>query len=108
MIFLYAIALLYATWTFYLAVMSLKRARDAGRLTRTALILGYPLLILGLILDALLNITVMTVLFLELPQELLVTTRLKRHAQTYTWRGTVARWFAKHMLDEFDPNGKHI
>lgn len=108
MILLYALALFYATWLFYLAVMNFKRAKEAGTLTRTALVLGYPLLIVGLALDALLNITVMTVLFLERPRELLVTTRLKRHAQTYTWRGKFSRWFAEHLLDMFDPSGKHI
>lgn len=24
------------------------------------------------------------------------------------WRGRVARWVAAHLLDAFDPDGKHI
>jgi len=107
-ILLCALGLFYATWLFYLAVMNLKRAKDAGTLSTTALVMGYPLLLIGLALDCLLNLTVMTVLLLELPKELLVTARLKRHAPEQTWRGSVARWLAKHLLDTFDPSGKHI
>lgn len=25
-----------------------------------------------------------------------------------SWRGRVARWVAAHLLDAFDPDGKHI
>lgn len=103
------IALFYITWLFYLAVMNLKRAKDAGTLSKVALVMGYPILLVGLVLDALLNVTVMTVLFLEPPREWLVTARLKRHAEVFgPWRGDLARWFAKHLLDVFDPSGKHI
>lgn len=42
---------LYALWVFYLAGMSLKRAKDAGLLTRTAKSFGYPVLFAGLALD---------------------------------------------------------
>ncbi len=34
--------------------------------------------------------------------------RLKRHKYDAGWRGRVARWVAAHLLDAFDPNGKHI
>lgn len=105
---IYGFFLIYALWLFYLAVMNLKRVKDAGKLTKPALILGYPILIIGYVLDFLSNILVMTVLLLELPRELLVTQRLKRHKDLLTWRGKVARWFGDNLLDQFDPDGKHL
>jgi hypothetical protein len=98
----------YALWVFYLAVMSLKHARDRGMLTRTTLALGYPVLVIGLILDFCVNVFVMTPLFLELPREATVTARLKRHNRTGTgWRQRLAAWF-EPILDPFDPSGDHI
>jgi hypothetical protein len=48
------------------------------------------------------------VLLLEMPQELTVTARLKRHIKESTdWRSGVASWFIP-LLDPFDPSGKHI
>ena len=108
MIILQGFALLYATWIFYLAVMNLKRAKDAGTLTLPAKVMGYPVLFVGLALDCLLNLTVCTFLFLELPREGLVTARLKRLAVGGGWRASLAMWFAVHLLDTFDPSGRHV
>jgi hypothetical protein len=99
---------LYALWLFYLAVMALKRARDAGQLTTVAYVLGLPMLVVGLALDVLVNWFVMTLLLLELPREATVTARLRRHKGDPEWRGKVSRWFALHLLDTFDPSGRHI
>ena len=99
--------LLYALWIFYLAVMSLKRARDAGLLTKTAKAFGLPVLFVGLALDFAANVLVMTVLLLELPRETTVTARLKRHNQGAGWRSSIARW-AEPLLDPYDPSGNHI
>jgi len=98
----------YLLWIFYLAVMNLKRAKNAGMLTRTAKALGYPVLFVGWILDAFVNVFVLTLVMLELPRELLVTTRLKRHNRYGRgWRKSFARWF-EPLLDPFDPSGDHI
>lgn len=98
----------YALWVFFLAVMSLARAKDAGKLTTTAKCLGYPVLIVGYVLDCFVNTTVMTVLFLEIPQETTVTARLSRHNKESTgWRKAIATW-AEPLLDPYDPSGDHI
>lgn len=98
----------YILWIFYLAVMNLKIAREAGLLTTTAKVLGYPVLIVGYILDCFVNTTVMTLVLLEIPQETTVTARLKRHNRNSTgWRKAVAVW-AEPLLDPFDPSGNHI
>lgn len=105
---LYALGLTYATWVFFLAVMHLAKAKKAGTLTRTALVLGMPVLVVGFVLDFLLNVTVMSLVLLELPQELTVSARLKRHhAESSGWRLAVAHWF-EPLLDPYDPDGDHI
>jgi cyanate permease len=98
----------YALWIFYLAVMNLKRAKDAGQLTTTAKVLGYPVLIVGYVLDCFVNFTVMTILLLEIPRETTVTARLKRHLnECDCWRKSIALWAAP-LLDPYDPSGKHL
>lgn len=108
----YALAgfgLSYALWVFYLAVMNLKRVKDAGKLGKAALALGTPVLLVGLVLDLLVNVLVFTVILLEIPQETTVTARLKRHKLESTgWRLKVTNWFASELLDHFDPSGTHI
>ena len=103
-----SLAAFYVLWILYLAVMNLKRVRDQGKLSKLALYLGTPVLFVGYVLDAILNIVVMTVILLELPEELTVSERLKRHNKdSGGWRKAVALWF-EPLLDPFDPSGDHI
>lgn len=106
---LFAVGLLYVLWLFFLAVMNLKRAKDSGTITKTALYLGIPLVIAGYIVDFACNILVMTVLLLEIPRETTVTARLSRHIHDSpgTWRAKISIWFCSQILDEFDPSGCH-
>lgn len=98
----------YALWVFFLAVMSLKRVKDAGLLTATTKALGYPVLFAGLAMDLFVNATLMTLVLGEIPREMTVTARLKRHNRESTgWRKAVAAW-AEPLLDPFDPSGDHI
>jgi hypothetical protein len=53
---------------------------------------------------------VASAIFFEQPQELLLTARLKRyHGPAYagSWRARLAAWICTHLLDPFDPSGKH-
>jgi len=105
---LIALGSFYLLWVLYLAVMNLKRVKDAGLLSPLALTLGYPVFIFGYLLDILINIFVMTFVLLEMPKEFTVTARLKRHKNQSTgWRLSVAKWF-EPLLDPFDPSGDHI
>jgi len=105
---LIALGSFYLLWVLYLAVMNLKRVKDAGLLSPLALALGYPVFIFGYLLDILINIFVMTFVLLEMPKEFTVTARLKRHKNQSTgWRLSVAKWF-EPLLDPFDPSGDHI
>lgn len=105
---LWGLATIYALWLLYVFVMNIKRARDAGTLTRFAYFISLPPFVIGLTLDAFANVMIFTVLLCELPREWLVTARLKRHAYGTGWRRKVARWFANHLLDPFDPDGAHV
>jgi len=106
--YLTPILAVYALWLFFLAVMNLKRAADAGALSRPAYVLGVPILLIGYSLDVCVNVSIGTVFFLELPNEWTVTarlTRLKNHDAG--WRGIVAAWVCINLLDKFDPSGCH-
>lgn len=108
MVILYIILSLYVLWIFYLAVMSLYRANRDKKLSRPALILGYPVLVIGAVLDFLVNIFICTIVLLEPPKELLVTKRLSRHIKKGKgYRFVIANWLCKNLLDNFDPNHQH-
>ncbi|MBP8135494.1 MAG: hypothetical protein KAY10_04225 [Rhodoferax sp.] len=99
--------LTYALYVFYSAVMNIKRVRDAGKLTTFGKVLGYPTLIIGLVLDLAVNVLVMSIVLLEIPREWTVTSRLKRHQASTGWRLSVVKFF-EPVLDPLDPSGDHI
>lgn len=85
--------------------MSLYRAKKDNKLSKPALILGYPVLITGALIDCITNLIICTCIFFEIPKELLVTKRLSRHIKTDKgYRYTVANWVCKNLLDQFDSN----
>ena len=105
---LFSLAVTYGLYVFYCAVMNIKRVKDMGKLTPLGYAFGYPTLFIGLFLDFLCNVFVMTLLFLELPREGTVTSRLKRHNKTSTgWRLSIVK-FLEPVLDPLDPSGDHV
>jgi len=94
-------SLAFMTWLFFLAIMSLKHARDAGKLTKTASNLAWPILIIGYPLDFLFNIA-SSFIFLEFPQEWLFTARVSRHIKGNGWRAALAHWICSNLLNPFD------
>ena len=104
--------IVYISETYYLAVMSLYQAMREGKVdkgTMTYKVFFALWVAPGLALDYLVNLTLGTALFQELPQRRweLVTHRLKRHCGQDTWRGKMATWICHKMLDKFDPRGRH-
>lgn len=93
------------TWGWYASIMHLKHNRDKLRWPAKAL--GYPWLYAGLVVDVLFNLTWGTLMFLELPRELLYTSRVSRHYAKRSWRGALARWVCRELLDPLDPTGRH-
>ena len=105
---LYAAAYLWLFWGLYVLVMGLYRAKLDGRLSKPLIIMGAPFLVVAYVMDVLANLTIATVLFQELPQELTVTARLKRHLKKHTdWRFGVAHALCESLLDPLDPTGRH-
>jgi len=104
------VVLVWFLWVFYLAVMNLKRVRNAGKLGRVALVLGMPALVVGYVLDVLANVLVFTVLLLERPRwgEWTVSARLERHHGGTSWRARIAQWFETELLGPYDPAGYHV
>ncbi len=110
MVILYAFFITYATWVFYLMYTALLRSKREGTISKASLVLGYPLIAVGVVFDVVLNITVGTVLFLELPsyKRLFLTARMSRLIREDSdWRGKIAEWICSNLLDNFDPSGKH-
>jgi hypothetical protein len=101
------LAYLWVFWGMYVLVMGLYRAYLDNRLSRAAKVLGFPYLAFGYVMDVSCNLTIATVVFLELPREGLVTQRLTRLQRSSGWRQKVAFWVCTKLLDPFDPSGKH-
>lgn len=102
------LAITYGLYVFYAAVMNIKRVRDIGKLTTLGKVFGYPTLVIGLVLDLLVNVFVMSIILLEPPLEWTVTSRLKRHhKESDGWRLAVVKFF-EPVLDPLDPSGDHI
>jgi hypothetical protein len=109
MILTFLLSLPFLLWLFYLAVMSLARARDAGAISIVAYRLGLPVLYFGLVLDVATNVLFASVLFLEFPHEWTVSARLTRLAGPgIGWRSSLARWIGTNLLNDFDTRGPHI
>ena len=103
-----AIGSLWLLFVFFLAVMSLQSARDRGTLTLWGLRFGMTALVVGYLIDAAVQFTVASFLWMELPKELTVSKRVKRLINEGSgWRKTLAEWFRDHLLKPFDVTGKH-
>jgi hypothetical protein len=110
LILLFSFLFMFFTWGMYLSVMNL--IENKKHLTLTTKCFAYPLALLGIIMDVLLNLTVCTLLFLELPKTWMLTDRLQSHLDDIGgpkdgWRGTLALWICSNLLDPFDARGFH-
>ena len=52
MTIIYALAITYALWVFYVLVMGFYRAKLQGRLSRVAFVLGFPMYAIGYLLES--------------------------------------------------------
>lgn len=104
-------AFLHMFFALYVVVTGLYRAHLDKTLTKAGYILGYPLLILAGLVDVIAQFTIFTIVFVEPPQELLVTDRLRRYLlageDVYGWRHRAAKYICGKLLDYFDPRGGH-
>lgn len=98
---------LYLLFLLYIVVMGLYRAHLQKRLGRTLKVLGAPVLMVGALMDVLVNLTLATIVFLDIPRELMLTMRLQRYMRGGGWRRSWANWLCAKLLDPFDPSGSH-
>lgn len=95
-------------WALYVFVMGIYRAYLDKRLKGLNLIMAAPIAVFAIIMDVAANLFLAPILFLDLPKELLVTSRFKRYmAQEAGWRKRVSTYICENMLDIFDPRGDH-
>jgi hypothetical protein len=105
---LYLILSLFSFYAFYLACMTLVRAYQEDKLTISMKILGYPILLCGVVIDFLMNITIFSVIFLQFPSQFLVTSRLKRNLKVgQGWRYKLAKFICEQLLNNVDPSHNH-
>lgn len=99
----------YCLWDRFVLIMGLYRAHLNKRLHGLNKGLAAPNVVIGFILDVLVNMTWATLVFREWPREWLVTTRLQRHVndERHSWRRDRAKWWCERVLDPLDPTGKH-
>jgi len=100
---------LYLFWCIYILVMGLYRLHLKDELHGLNKVLAYPAVIVGLLIDVIVNWTVAIVLFMDFPKEYLVTQRLIRYRSTESlgWRDRVATYICDNILDVFDPRSNH-
>ena len=109
MIYFYLLlADLYLFFILYVASMGIIRTHAEGKLNIVLWTLCLPFVAISLVIDFINNMIIFTLLFLELPRELLVTSRLKRHSTQQTFRGKLARWIGTNILNPFDHTGNHL
>lgn len=117
----WAVVTLLGTWVFwclYVFGMGIYRAWLMRRLRGLSAVMAAPVVGVALLVDAVAQFTVFTLVFLELPPvrrygriplpELLVTHRLRRYSRGgMGWRTRWADELCMHLLDPFDPTGAH-
>jgi len=108
----YPLLAVWSLWIFYLAIMNLKKAKEAGTMTPVAKFCGYSIVIPGYILDILVNIFIGSILFLEFPNYKRLTLSARMDylyvPGSISWRSRLADWLARNLLNTYDPSGEHI
>jgi hypothetical protein len=100
MIVLYSIVALYILWMGYVFTMHIRAQWDT--LHWSAKLLGGPPAMFSYFLDVVINLTLASVLFFDLPREATLTQRLHRYRTG--WRNRVARFVCERLLNPFDAN----
>lgn len=102
-IFLY----LWIFWGLFVLFMGLYRAHLDKRLNILCYVLGAPFIAIGWLMDLFTNLIFGTILFLEFPRELMLSSRMKRLNNGAGWRSKISNAICKNLLDIFDPSGDH-
>lgn len=101
---LLALVALYVAFAF---TMRFKMRRERrGYLHTHEKLIAYPIVAVGYPLDVVVNATIATALFLDLPREWTLSDRLERYivdgAYAGDWRETVALWIDRKFIEPHD------
>ena len=112
---LWFFAICYCFWLHFLIFSAYKAALDAGRavpLIAKALI--FPVILAGVAIDVAFNVTLGALMFMEhpgarfawnSPTSWTFTSRCDFYLGATAWRGALARWLCKNLLDPFQSGG---
>ena len=89
-------------WAF-VATMHAKALNESGTLTLFWKVHILPLALIGVVLDFAFNMTFGTIMFREVPHELLFTSRVKRHFRESNGRRLRLAGFWRTQLNLMDP-----
>lgn len=106
----YTILTLWAFYLLYVLMMGTYRAFLRKKLQGLSLVLLAPALGLAFVLDVLIQFTLASLVFWEIPRkgEWFVTHRLRTYIrQGEGWRWRIADVICRRLLDPFDPTGAH-
>lgn len=88
-------------WVFFVNVMTWKKHEN--KIPKYVKPLLYFIAAIGYIWDVLFNITFGSIMFLELPQELTLSERIRRLLLTDRgWRFAMGYWICKHLIEPWD------
>ena len=95
------------TYAFYLLFVVTMAAKAAWpTLSIVPKVLLAPAAVVAMLMDVVFNLIPATIIFLDLPRELLFTYRLDRYeAAGAGWRYTVALWICQNLLNPFQQGG---
>ncbi len=84
--------------TFYAKIDAKKKRKDKLTLAEKAIF------VFGLLIDVVLQLTIINLIFLDIPREFTISERIARLANNDKgWRGDFAYWFYKKFLHPHDP-----
>jgi hypothetical protein len=92
-------------WALFLMYCALNASLKSGKLKQTpppVRAMSYTLLGVMWVADLVFNVTVGSLVFLELPKTLMFTSRCSSHLKDEGWRGDLARWVCDGWLNPFE------
>lgn len=105
MMYIFPILYIYLLWLLFLAVMALKWKWSS--LPKAVRAIAAPAVIVAVFLDVLFNITIGTILFLDLPHQWTFSQRIGSYKARFDWRSPLAAWICANLLDPFEVDGAH-
>jgi cytochrome bd-type quinol oxidase subunit 2 len=104
------LVLFYILFVTYVMIMNVKRSRDRKRLTRLAYVMSWPVLVVGIVSDVLLNQLYFSVVCWDFKHFGTVTSRMKgyKYREGTAWQKKVSAWVELHIDDFEDTPEGHI